>query len=117
MEHGDGWCGARRSMVAVAERGAARLAGREARQEGSPGLNVWPWFVLFPLSECFHSICFDFIMPVDLFVVSGWVCLNNFLGWLAGAIAQVDFFLCLNHVKCVGIWIGRTGVRGKVLIY
>lgn len=45
------------------------------------------------------------------------VCLNNFLGWLAGAVAQVDFFLCLNHVKCVGIWIGRTGVRGKVLIY
>jgi hypothetical protein len=43
VEHGDGWCGARRSMVAAAERGAARLAGREARQEGSPGLNVWPW--------------------------------------------------------------------------
>lgn len=102
--------------VAAAERGAARLAGREARQKGSPGLNV---AVVRPLSlsECFHSICFDFIMPVDLFVVSGWVCLNNFLGWLAGAVAQVDFFLCLNHVKCVGIWIGRTGVRGKVLIY
>lgn len=68
MEHGDGWCGARLRLRG----GAARLAGREARQKGSPGLNV---AVVRPLSlsECFHSICFDFIMPVDLFVVSGGV--------------------------------------------